>query len=366
MSLGEFLRNEREQRGITIEQVASATKVGVRSLHALEAELFVELPAKPFIRGFVASYCRFIGLDPKEVLARFDAHISQKVTERPNREGGHSGYAFEKREGEQSRTVLMVGIFSFLLIGGGAMAFFKPSLHHHKKSHVEKLRAAYKDSQASPTPTSSVPTVVFGPQRNEPAKGLPSPRSQPPVGLASTVQPVQGVSMISSPLPTLLSTAATPDPQMSSSSEGAAQTHIAMGGQNPKDPLDSGLELKLEEIQHKVVFKVQEDTWVRYQLDQRPMRKFILRKGRTLVLRAINTVGVQFSKPEAVTFSYNRKGQTAMIETKNLHHLKGDATLFFPNELAEKIKEPFTSEKKLPKKIPSFPDPLSPISSPRP
>src|ERR1700733_2943944 len=101
ISLGEFLRHERERRGITIEQVASATKVGVRTLHALEADHFAELPAKPFIRGFVTSYCRFIGLDAKEVLSRFDSFIDKKASDRPNREAGHSGYAFEKKDGEQ-------------------------------------------------------------------------------------------------------------------------------------------------------------------------------------------------------------------------------------------------------------------------
>src|SRR4051812_2513019 len=96
-SLGEYLRHEREQRGITIEQVASATKIGVRLLHALEADHYVELPAKPFIRGFVTSYCRFIGLDPKEILVRFADYIEDRVTDRPARDAGHSGYAFEKR-----------------------------------------------------------------------------------------------------------------------------------------------------------------------------------------------------------------------------------------------------------------------------
>src|SRR3954454_16373576 len=98
MSLGEFLRHERERRCIAIEQVASATKVGVRTLHLLEEDHYSELPAKPFIRGFVTSYCRFVGLDPKEVLARFEDYISQKTNERPNRESGHSGYVFEKKD----------------------------------------------------------------------------------------------------------------------------------------------------------------------------------------------------------------------------------------------------------------------------
>jgi cytoskeleton protein RodZ len=158
VSLGEFLRYERELRGITIEQVASATKVGVRTLHALEADHYSELPAKPFIRGFVNSYCRFIGLDSKELLARFDDYINSKASERPNREAGHSGYAFEKRDGEQqSRTLLLVAMFGFVVVGGGAILFLKPSFHHQRSTHADKLRAAH--SSEIETPVTALPAT---------------------------------------------------------------------------------------------------------------------------------------------------------------------------------------------------------------
>src|SRR5688500_3745542 len=99
-TLGEFLRHEREKRGITLEQLASATKISVRLLHAREGDDYRDLPAKPFIRGFVTSYVRFIGLNPKEVLTQFAGFIDSKSKDRPVRDAGHSGYAFERKEGE--------------------------------------------------------------------------------------------------------------------------------------------------------------------------------------------------------------------------------------------------------------------------
>src|SRR3989338_692112 len=93
LTWGEFLRQEREKRGLTIDQVASATKVGIKTLHALEADLYAELPAKPFIRGFVTAYCRFLGLSPSEVLSQFGDYVAAKLKERPTRSSGHSGYA---------------------------------------------------------------------------------------------------------------------------------------------------------------------------------------------------------------------------------------------------------------------------------
>ena len=84
-SLGEFLRHEREKRGFTVEQVASATKISLRLLHSLENDLYQELPAKPFIRGFVIAYCRFLGVNPQEVLTRFSIFIEEKSEERTRR-----------------------------------------------------------------------------------------------------------------------------------------------------------------------------------------------------------------------------------------------------------------------------------------
>lgn len=87
-SLGEFLRHEREKRGFTVEQVASATKISLRLLHSLENDLYQELPARPFIRGFVIAYCRFLGIHPQEVLTRFSHFIEEKARSDPRRTQG--------------------------------------------------------------------------------------------------------------------------------------------------------------------------------------------------------------------------------------------------------------------------------------
>jgi hypothetical protein len=58
------------------------------------------------VRGFINSYARFIGLNPKDILTQYGGFLENKVQDRPARDAGHSGYAFEKREGDQSRTIL--------------------------------------------------------------------------------------------------------------------------------------------------------------------------------------------------------------------------------------------------------------------
>ena len=62
-SFGENLRRERELRGITLNELANSTKVGVRQLEALERNQFHRLPGGIFNRGFVRAVARYMKLD---------------------------------------------------------------------------------------------------------------------------------------------------------------------------------------------------------------------------------------------------------------------------------------------------------------
>ena len=68
---GRELRQEREQQGMTLEDVAKATRFSVRHLQSLEADLFDELPGGVLRKGIVRSYCRHMGLDEELWMERF-------------------------------------------------------------------------------------------------------------------------------------------------------------------------------------------------------------------------------------------------------------------------------------------------------
>ena len=72
-SLGQALREEREARNISIEEIASATKIVSRYLEALESDHLDMMPGGFFIRGIIRTYAKAIGLDGDEVLARYRA-----------------------------------------------------------------------------------------------------------------------------------------------------------------------------------------------------------------------------------------------------------------------------------------------------
>ncbi len=70
-SLGQWLREEREARSISLEEIASATKIVPRYLEALENDRLDMMPGAFFIKGIIRTYAGAIGLNPEEVLDRY-------------------------------------------------------------------------------------------------------------------------------------------------------------------------------------------------------------------------------------------------------------------------------------------------------
>src|SRR5471032_2560973 len=72
---GNRLREARERRGISLRQIANATKISVSVLEALERNDISRLPGGIFSRAFVRSYAVEIGLDPEETIQEFIAQF---------------------------------------------------------------------------------------------------------------------------------------------------------------------------------------------------------------------------------------------------------------------------------------------------
>jgi flagellar biosynthesis protein FlhG len=64
---GARLRRARLVRGLEIDDVAAATKITPAYLRFLEEDRFDDLPAVVYVRGFIASYARYLGLDAQSV-----------------------------------------------------------------------------------------------------------------------------------------------------------------------------------------------------------------------------------------------------------------------------------------------------------
>lgn len=71
-NIGEYLKRIRGEKGISLEDLSSKTRININCLKALEENDFARIPVKVFAKGFVRAYARTLALDEKEILTLFD------------------------------------------------------------------------------------------------------------------------------------------------------------------------------------------------------------------------------------------------------------------------------------------------------
>jgi len=87
-SPGKYLKAERELRNLSLEEVAKFTKIKEDFLKAIEEDRYEHLPHAVYVKGFLIIYSRYLGLDPYEVVRRYqkyqeDHSISKEQEELP-------------------------------------------------------------------------------------------------------------------------------------------------------------------------------------------------------------------------------------------------------------------------------------------
>ena len=60
--IGKILKDSREARGITLDEVSEATKIRVKYLEAIEQEEFQLLPGEVYVKGFTTAYLKYLGI----------------------------------------------------------------------------------------------------------------------------------------------------------------------------------------------------------------------------------------------------------------------------------------------------------------
>ena len=71
-ALGEQFRVAREARGLSLSEVAEQIRIRSVYLGEIEAENWAAIGAAVYVRGFLRTYARFLGLDPEEAVAAFN------------------------------------------------------------------------------------------------------------------------------------------------------------------------------------------------------------------------------------------------------------------------------------------------------
>jgi cytoskeleton protein RodZ len=194
-------------RGVTLDEIAAATKIGTRSLKALEDENFAILPGGIFNKGFVRAYARFLGMNEDQAVTDYqaaakDQPVSVKTIAAQSAIAKANKLAAQQaRESRNSAGVLRaIGllVLAIALAAGGFFAFrhgyFKamklPSLHRQMKMQAQ----AEKSQPPVVTPEGPAATSTPPPTPPSPATSAPQPEVTPAATPAATESVTQAAA----------------------------------------------------------------------------------------------------------------------------------------------------------------------------
>lgn len=100
-TVGSFLRDNREARGIALEEAVRVTRIGKNYLTALEDDRYDALPNSAYVTGFLRAYASFLGLSGDEIVGMYKRSLTS-ASSLPAEENNES-YAPEAGELKDSR-----------------------------------------------------------------------------------------------------------------------------------------------------------------------------------------------------------------------------------------------------------------------
>ncbi len=175
-SVGEFFRQVRETKGLTVDEVASKTRIRTDFVKALEDGNFAKLPDQVFARGFVRSYARSLGLDEEDAIHRFIQSAGSFYEKQDERERLKVRQLEEdhKRQANRKAVAIAIGIAVLTLI----------FLLSREQSTVFRRGAPEQGSAAKRTAQQTKESAEVTTREPERTADVPKPAESPTVATA--------------------------------------------------------------------------------------------------------------------------------------------------------------------------------------
>jgi cytoskeleton protein RodZ len=216
-SVGSYLRELRERRGVSLEEIARSTRVLHRYLEALEADDFAPLPATVFTRGFIRSYCQALDVPPDEAFALYEERRAESgeggkpaVAGARAAQAAEPGLVAKKRREESGRAEnrgrgAVLASFVMLVVLGLALFavtfWLQPPREHRAAAPAAEQRSI--PGPAAQAPKAGAAADAPAGARQAPVAARPEPAapalaaSEAPVTLADVTSPYRLVARTS-------------------------------------------------------------------------------------------------------------------------------------------------------------------------
>ncbi len=282
LTVGQYLREERERRNISLESISRTTRITMGNLQALEGDEFLVFSAPIFVRGFLRTYAMAVGLDAQKVVSMYEAQADLL----------DSAKKIKKEIPAQKPRPLMRYVLPLVLIvlAAGIMIF-----SFLKKPALTPRPPAPPAASLAPKAAETTPAKVLmaheetTPQNPEPAKASAVPEKL----TAESLQKIEGGEQKANKVP-----------------EKPAAGSIGTAGEESK-----------RERRHVLKIMARESSWVRIQIDDQPPLDALLQPQETATWTARRGFNITLGNAGGVELSFNGIAQGHLGKSGQVVHL---------------------------------------------
>ena len=167
-SVGEILKEARNAQGLTLEQVATELRIELPQLEALETDRFERIGVPVFVKGYLRQYAMRLGLDPRDLLARYSEQTKLKeVLVQPSKT--------IKLHDERQITVWVIAALAILVVIVGLGAWWVGA----GGPPVASAPPAQSKTTGDAKPAPSTPEPATAPASGDPTGGPAAPPAEP-------------------------------------------------------------------------------------------------------------------------------------------------------------------------------------------
>ncbi len=160
LTVGERLRQAREEQGLTLDDVASRTRIPIRHLRSIEDSNWDDLPAVTYTVGFARNYANAVGLDGAEIGRELREQLG---TGSPARQLSPEIYAPPDPARVPSRSLVWIAGIALVVLVVAWLFVIRPWL----------TRDDDQPAAAAPTEEQAVPAQPEQPQQPASVAGQP-------------------------------------------------------------------------------------------------------------------------------------------------------------------------------------------------
>jgi cytoskeletal protein RodZ len=119
--LGSYIKQEREKKNMSLEELHEETKIRQLYLEAIENGEFSTLPGEVYLKGFLRTIARELSLEYGQLLELYSQDIGVEFEENDYNEKTNKALKeIEKENDVKNRTLILVG--SLVILGGVVIA----------------------------------------------------------------------------------------------------------------------------------------------------------------------------------------------------------------------------------------------------